>query len=49
MKRDYIRPLMEVEEIVVGGVLMDSPSPFPFPSPPGWSPGAQRQGTGIQI
>ena len=47
MKRDYIRPLMEVEEIVVGGVLMDSPSPFP--SPPGWSPGAQRQGTGIQI
>jgi len=29
MKRDYIRPLMEVEEIIIGGVLMDSPFPLP--------------------
>jgi len=35
MKREYIRPQMEVETIYAGGMLMDSSTPPPFvPSQP---------------
>jgi hypothetical protein len=32
MKREYIRPFMEVEKISAGGMLMDSPFPPYLPS-----------------
>ena len=44
MKKEYVSPLLEVGKISVGGVLMDSPTPFPLPSAPGGGAPERKSG-----